>query len=92
MNRTYSLIILAASTLAFLSISMYSTSDVYASGDKSTKDSFDEYCPCREYDDREHDDERDDNEGYDNGEKHSGYYDQYESGYFEDRYGIPYYK
>jgi len=93
MNRTYSLIILAASTLgAFFSISMYSASDVYASGDKSTKDNFDECCPCRGYDDREYNNEEYDNEGYDNGEKHSGYYDQYESGYFEDRYGKPYYK
>lgn len=93
MNRTYSLIILAASTLgAFFSISMYSASDVYASGDKSTKDIYDEYCPCRGYDDREYDNEEYDNEGYDNGEKDSGYYDQYESGYYEDRYGKPYYK
>ena len=88
MNRTYSLIILAASTLgSFFSISIYSASDVYASGDKSTKDNYDEYCPCRGYDDREYDNEEYDNEEYDN-----GYYDQYESGYFEDRYGKPYYK
>jgi hypothetical protein len=88
MNRTYSLIILAACTLgAFFSISIYSASDVYASGDKSTKDNYDEYCPCRGYDDREYDNEEYDNEEYDN-----GYYDQYESGYFEDRYGKPYYK
>jgi hypothetical protein len=88
MNRTYSLIILAASTLgAFFSISIYSASDVYASGDKSTKDNYDEYCPCRGYDDREYDNDEYDNEEYDN-----GYYDQYESGYFEDRYGKPYYK
>ena len=88
MNRTYSLIILAASILgALFSISMYSANDVYASGDKSTKDNHGEYCQSRGYDDREYD-----NEGYDNGEKHSGYYDQYESGYYEDRYGKPYYK
>ena len=93
MNRTYSLIILAVSTLgAFFSISMYSASDVYAFGDKFTKDNYDEYCPCRGYDDREYDSEEYDNEGYDNGEKDSGYYDQYESGYYEDRYGKPYYK
>lgn len=98
MNRTYSLIILAVSTLgAFFSISMYSASDVYAFGDKFTKDNYDEYCPCRGYDDREYDNEEYDNEGYDNegydhGEKDSGYYGQYESGYYEDRYGKPYYK
>jgi len=66
---------------------MYSANDVYASVDKSTKDNHDEYCQSRGYDDREYD-----NEGYDNGEKHSGYCDQYESGYYEDRYGKPYYK
>ena len=88
MNRTYSLIILAASILgALFSISMYSANDVYASGDKSRKDNHGEYCQSRGYDDRGYD-----NEGYDNGEKHSGYYDQYESGYYEDRYGKPYYK
>ena len=98
MNRTYSLIILAASILgALFSISMYSANDVYASGDKSTKDNHGECCQSRGYDDREYDNEGYDNEGYDNegydnGEKHSGYYDQYESGYYEDRYGQPYYK
>ena len=93
MNRTYSLIILAASTLgAFFSISMYSASHVYAFEDKFTKDNYDEYCPCRGYDDREYDNEEYDNERYDHGEKDSGYYGQYESGYYEDRYGKPYYK
>ena len=88
MNRTYSLIFLAASILgALFSISLYSANDVYASGDKSTQDNHGECCQSRGYDDRGYD-----NEGYDNGEKHSGYYDQYESGYYEDRYGKPYYK
>ena len=29
---------------------MYLASDVYASGDKYTKDNYDEYCPNRGYD------------------------------------------
>ena len=82
MNRTNSLIILLWWILAFFSISVYSAIDVYGSGDKSSKDSQNEICNDQVYDIEE----------YDSKEKHDGYYEQYETGDFEDRYGKPYYK